>query len=38
MAVVKLTDLTVRAIQDEGTFIDTVVPGLQLRVRASSPW
>ena len=40
MAVVKLTDLTVRAIQDEGTFIDTVVPGLQLRVRArgSKSW
>ncbi len=35
MAVMKLTDLTVRAIQTEGTFVDTVMPGLQLRVRAS---
>jgi hypothetical protein len=35
MAVTKLTDLTVRSIQTEGTFTDTVVPGLQLRVRTS---
>ena len=35
MAVTKLTDLTLRAMQSEGTLIDTVVPGLLLRVRAS---
>ena len=35
MAATKLTDLTVRSIQTEGTFADSVVPGLQLRVRAS---
>ena len=35
MAPIKMNDFFIRSLKTEGAFLDSVVPGLQLRVRAS---